>query len=50
MLFHSCKVCAPSSPDVNRWDYFYRDFVKTKVYEERSGRPFAAEGETKLKK
>ena len=37
-------ICAEkwrlSSPDVNPLDYFYWDFVKTKVYAGRSGKPF----------
>ena len=39
----------PSSPDVNSLDYFLWDFVKTKVYEGRSGKPFASEAELKKK-
>ena len=39
----------PSSPDVNSLDYFLWDFVKTKVYEGRSGKLFASEAELKKK-
>ena len=38
----------PSSPDINPLDYFYWDFVKTKVYEGRFGNAF--ESEKALKK
>ena len=37
-------------PDVNPLDYFYWDFVNTKVYERRSGKPFESEPELKKKK
>ena len=37
------------SPDVNQLDYFYWDFVKSKLYDERSGKPFASEPELKKK-
>ena len=37
----------PSSPDLNPLDYFFWDFVKTRVYEGRYGRPFASEDELK---
>ena len=40
----------PSSHDVNALDYFYWDFVKTKVYEGRSEKPFVSEAELKKKK
>ena len=35
----------PSSPDVNPLDYFFWDFVKTKVYAGRAGQPFRNEEE-----
>ena len=38
-----------SSPDVNPLDYFYWDFLKTKVYERGSGKPFKSEVELKEK-
>ena len=37
----------PSAPDLNPMYYFYWDFVKTKVYNERSGKRFASEAELK---
>ena len=44
-------VCAeewpPSGPDLNSMYYFYWDFVKTKVYNERSGKRFVSEAELK---
>ena len=39
-----------SSHDVNPLDYFHWDFVKTKVYEGRSEKPFASEAEIKKEK
>ena len=43
----SCFIRAdewpPSSPGANPLNYFYWDFVRTKVYEGRSGKPFATE-------
>ena len=39
----------PSSPDVNPLDYFYWDFVKTKVYEGRFGKLFEPKAELKKK-
>ena len=39
----------PPSPDVNTLDYFYWDFVKTKIYKGRSRKPFASEAELKKK-
>ena len=39
----------PSSPDVNPLDYFFWDFVKTKVYAGRRGEPFANERELQAK-
>lgn len=39
----------PSLPDVKWLDYFYRDFVKTKVYEERSRKLFTSEDKLKKK-
>ena len=45
--FHPCWRMASSSPDVNPRDYFY--FVKTKVYEGRSGKMFAITSWTKEK-
>ena len=39
----------PFLPDVNPLDYFYWDFVKIKVYEGRSRKPFASESELKTK-
>ena len=38
-----------SPPDVNPLDYFYWDFIKIKVYEGRSRKPFASEAELKKK-
>ena len=37
----------PSAPNVNPLDYFYWNFVKTKAYQGRSGKPFALEAELK---
>ena len=37
----------PSAPNVKSMDYFYWDFVKTKVYEGRSGKPFASNAQLK---
>ena len=48
-LFIPAKEWSPSSPDVNPLDYFYWDFVKTKVYKGRSGKPFESEAELKKK-
>ena len=39
--FIRAEEWSSSSPDVNALDYFYLDFVKTKVYEGRSSKPFA---------
>ena len=57
LLKTKLKICfiraeewPPSSPDVNPQDYFYWDSVKAKVYEKRSGKPFASEAELKKKK
>ena len=38
-----------SPPDVNPVDYFFWDFIKIKVYEGRSRKPFASEAELKKK-
>ena len=38
-----------SSPDVNPLDYFYWDFLKTKVYKERPDKSFVSETELKNK-
>ena len=39
----------PFSLHVNPLDQFYQDFVKSKVYKERSGRPSGSEAELKKK-
>ena len=50
MSFRLCvEKCPPSSPDVNPLDYFYWDFVKIKVYNERSEKSFASEAGLKKK-
>ena len=41
--FIRVEECPPSSSDLNPLDYFYWDFVKTKVYEGRSEIPFVLE-------
>ena len=47
--FIRAEECTPSSPNVNPLDYCYWNFVKTKAYEGRSGKPFASETELKKK-
>ena len=39
----------PASPDVNPLDYYFWDAVKTKVYEDRRGKPFSNQEELKNK-
>ena len=50
LRFIRAEEWPPFSPDVNPLDDFYWDFVKTKVYKERSEKPFASEAELKKKK
>ena len=45
--FICVKEWPPTSPNVNSLDYFSRDFVKTKIFEVRSGKPFASVAELK---
>ena len=47
--FVKCVEEPPSSPDVNPFDYFFWDLVKTKVYQSRAGEPFSSEEELKTK-
>jgi len=45
--FISAEEWPLSFPDLNPLDYFFWDFVKTRVYEGWYGRPFASEDELK---
>ena len=43
--FIRAEEWTPSSTDVNRLNYFCWEFVKSKFYEEGSGKPFLSEAE-----
>ena len=47
--FVKCVEEPPSSPDVNPLDYFFRDLVKTKIYQSRAVERFSSEEELKTK-